>query len=156
MNTTLEDLTLLGSEYAGSLSKKLTHPIELGSVLSFDMNGGGRMLHMLICHHIGYQGWREAPRFIKFCLNKIEQDKRLYGTTGKMGFSIVHIGNGPIGTRDGSDPEENLRAIKESRLPVTLYRRPRVSLEREKLFQFPPLDIVPKRVMYARHANFLF
>ena len=121
MNTTLKDVTGIGLPYVAKLKTVLEHPLELGSVLSFHFDYG-RDLHMIFCHNIGIGGWEKADQYVRFGLDY------LHHTDGDKGeFSIVQIGAGDVGVRDGADPVAIHTAMANSFLPVTLFLKdPRV------------------------------
>ena len=117
MNTTLEDVTGIGLPFVRDIKTK--NPIALGSVLSFHFSPE-RSVHMLICHDIGYGGWANADKHIRFGMDylwKTSNESEL----PPQEFSIVQIGTGKIGLRDGADASAIRTAIANSHLPVTLY-----------------------------------
>lgn len=119
MNTTLEDVTGIGVPFVKKINP--THPIQLGSVLNFQFDRD-RMLHMLICHNIGYGGWADADKWVRLGLDHLWQASV---TENHMlcdaSFSIVQIGTGQIGRRDGARPEEIMTAMATSYLDLTLF-----------------------------------
>ena len=119
MNNTLEDLVnRIGRPYVEKLRANLTHPLDLGSVLSFRFDQK-RDLYMLVCHQIGIGGWSNASKYVRFGMDYIDHTDN----KGDHEFSIVQIGTGPIGRRDGADYPSIHTAIADSHLPVTLFIR---------------------------------
>jgi hypothetical protein len=117
MNSTLDDVIGIGVPYANKLRASLVNPLTLGHVLSFRYDEG-RRLHMIICHNIGFGGWKNADQHVRFGMDYLNQTE---GETGE--FSIVQIGTGKIGKRDGADHVAIRTAIATSFLPVTLFVR---------------------------------
>ena len=70
MNSTLEDVTQLGWRFTKNI--KAAEPIGLGTVLSF-LFDDTRMLHMIICHNIGFGGWSEADKYLRIGLDYLWQ-----------------------------------------------------------------------------------
>jgi hypothetical protein len=114
MNNTLEDLVnRIGRPYVEKLRADLTHPLELGSVLSFRFDDH----HLLVCHEIGHGGWHDADRYIRFGLDYLD-----HAENNKVDeFSIVQIGTGLIGVRDGAIYHSIHAAMTNSHLPMTLF-----------------------------------
>ena len=112
MNATLSDVTGIGLPFV----RKITtlYPITLGSVLSFEFDTS-RHVHMLICHDIGAGGWKNAPQFVRFGMDF------LWHTEQTRKYSIVQIGTGRVGYRDGADNGAIRTAIANSFLPVVLF-----------------------------------
>lgn len=117
MNRTLDEPTALAARFTTKLKFNLKNPLPLGSVLSFNFDTE-RRLHMLICHEIGKGGWEKADKFIRFGMDYLDHNKE-----PDQKFSVVQIGTGPIGLRDGADLSAIMTAISTSFLPVTLYLR---------------------------------
>ena len=140
MNDTLEDLVnRIGRPYVEKLRASLTKPLELGSVLSFRFDQD-RNLHMLVCHKIGFGGWKDADKYVRFGLDYLEHAEY----NGRDEFSIVQIGTGPIGIRDGAVFHSINTAIANSYLPVTLFVRDTCGLPT------PDVDNMPlEMVAYA-------
>lgn len=114
MNSSLEDVRGIGKPFVGD--KILQNgELELGSVLTYDFSNDGRRLHMLICHKIGKGGWADAPQYIRFGLD------HLWFHEGDRNYSIVNIGEGRVGKRDGADVAANNQAIATSFLKVTQF-----------------------------------
>lgn len=116
MNTEMLEASAIGRPFV----KKVV-PLKLlalGSVLTFQFDKK-RKLHMIICHHHGEGGWRGAAQYVRFGMDYLWQREE----DGQRNFSIVQIGHGPVGRRDGADFSKIIRAISESSLPVVLYVR---------------------------------
>jgi hypothetical protein len=118
MNSTLEDVTGIGLPFVREI--RTVHPVGLGTVLSFRFDESGRDVHMIICHDIGFGGWEHADRYVRFGMDYLWQ-KSLFGGAQDAPFSIVQIGTGAIGKRDGADPAAIRKAIAESHLSVSLF-----------------------------------
>ena len=121
MNTTMEDLTELAKRFAKRLPA-VEEPFELGSVLSFRFDQS-RNIHMLICHRIGFGGWESADKYVRFGLDYLWNMDNEVNETPERKYSIVKIGTGPIGLRDGADSVAIRTAIDTSYLPVTMWIR---------------------------------
>lgn len=129
MNSQLLDVTGIGMPFVNKV--KTAHPIDLGGVLSFKFDEG-RHVHMIICHHLGKDGWIGAEMHVRFGLDylwKTESNRRK--------FSIVQVGTGRIGKRDHADPVSIRTAMATSFLPV-------------KLFIHNPLETVAAHVSLER------
>lgn len=90
-------------------------PFPLGGVVSFKLNSK-QLLHMLICHNLGVGGWEQADRYVRIAMDHLWS---IYGSSRY--FSMVEIGKGKIGSRDGADHEAIHTAIANSWLSVDLY-----------------------------------
>lgn len=113
MNSQLHDVTGIGTPFVNKV--KTAHPIDLGGVLSFKFDEG-RHVHMIICHHLGKDGWIGAEMHVRFGLDY------LWKTEGnRRKFSIVQVGTGRVGTRDGADPVSIRTAMATSFLQVKLF-----------------------------------
>ena len=112
MNSTLNDVTGIGLRFVKKIST--IHPITLGSVLSFEFDKT-RNVHMLICHHIGEDGWKHTDNFVRFGMDF------LWHTEPNRKYSIVQVGTGRVGRRDGADVIAIRTAIATSFLPVTVF-----------------------------------
>jgi len=113
MNSSLSDVSGIGIPFVKKI--QTVHPITLGSVLSFEFSST-RNLHMIVCHHLGDGGWIGADEHIRFGMDY------LWHTEGaKRRFSIVQIGTGRVGARDGASHIEIRTAIATSFLLVDLY-----------------------------------
>jgi hypothetical protein len=113
MNSQLQDVLGIGMPFVDKI--ETAHPIKLGSVLSFKFDGT-RNLHMLICHHLGRDGWVGADMHVRYGMDYLWQTEEW----GKS-FSIVQIGTGRVGTRDGANAVAIRTAMATSHLPVNLY-----------------------------------
>ncbi|MCX6703398.1 MAG: hypothetical protein NTV02_01770 [Candidatus Zambryskibacteria bacterium] len=137
MNDTLEDVTAQWIPYIRDI--KPTHPLQLGSVLNFQYDRD-RMLHMLICHKIGFGGWEDSEKWVRLGLDYLWQTQQNPAHAWYCkNFSIVRIGTGQIGVRDGANAAEITRAMATSHLDLTLYVRDEqemvpFTIEREPLF----------------------
>ncbi len=125
MNSELGEVSALGRKV---LKSDLPPPslIDLGTVLTFKFDKS-RYIHMLICHHLGSGGWRFADQYVRVGMD------HLWTTRITNDYSIVHIGTGPIGKRDGANASSILAAIASSYLFVDLFIRDGA----EKLVQQP-------------------
>lgn len=112
MNSTLSDVLGIGRRFVDKIAA--IHPIVRGSVLSFEFTPE-RHLHMIICHDIGEAGWIDADREVRFGMDY------LWHTERARRYSIVQIGTGRVGRRDGADPAAIRSAMAASFLPVDLY-----------------------------------
>ena len=139
MNTTFSEIYGISKPFIDKVT--LTHPVTLGSVVSFNFTPK-RNLHLLVCHNAGEKGWARAPEYVRFGLDY------LHHTEGEdRTFSIVRIGAGRIGSRDGANHAEILTAMANSHLPVDLYVRDPATQEQET-------DGVNVRYLHAyRHWN---
>lgn len=121
MNTILEDVTGIGVPFVRKIN--LTNPIQLGSVLNFQFDNE-RMLHMLVCHDIGFGGWAKADKWVRLGLDYLWQASQDEGhILHKAKFSIVRIGTGTVGRRDGALHQDILTAMATSHLDLTLFVR---------------------------------
>ena len=119
MNTALDDVTGIGFPFVKNSVP--TRMLQLGSVISYDFDGT-RKLHMIICHHLGEGGWEYADRYVRFGLDYLDHlDRDTQAGDGGRSYSIVRIGTGRIGTRDGADFQAIHRAMADSFLTVDLY-----------------------------------
>ena len=119
MNSILSDVTGIGLRFVQNSVP--SQALQLGSVITYDFDGK-RRLHMIICHHLGEGGWDHADRYVRFGMDYLEHADRIdaYGE-GKRDYSIVRIGTGRVGARDGADHIAINRAMAESFLTVDLY-----------------------------------
>lgn len=113
MNSELKDVTGIGLPFVKKINA--LHPIDLGSVLSFKLDND-RNVHMIICHHLGKGGWKDADMHVRFGMDYLWHTER----NGRK-FSIVKVGTGRVGVRDGADPIRIHTAMATSHLPVTLF-----------------------------------
>ncbi len=114
MNTEMGEPSIIGKPFA-----KKVIPIQLihlGSVLTFRFDQE-RLLHMIICHHLEKGGWRNADQFVRYGLDYLWQ----LPNTEQQDYSIVQIGRGKIGQRDGANCSMIHSAIATSWLPVTMF-----------------------------------
>ncbi len=130
MNSELEDVLGIGRAYVEKI--RTTNALSLGAVVSFEMRGD-RELHMLICHKLGKGGWKNADQFVRYGMDYLWQKRpdRLY--------SIVNIGTGRVGKRDGADAVAIRSAIASSFLQADLY------IYNEELEQEPAHNVVSLR-----------
>jgi hypothetical protein len=112
MNTTLEQLDSL--RLPKQWQTDLKAPIALGSVLSFQLDRM-RQLHMLICHHLGKDGWKDADKYVRIGMDHLWTRHK-----EQRDFSIVKIGAGRVGTAGGADVNKIRAAMAASFLSVTL------------------------------------
>jgi hypothetical protein len=113
MNTTLQEVTGIGLNFSWRVDHK--KPFALGTVLSFKLDRM-RNLHMIICHKLGDDGWCDADKYIRFGLDYLwskNENNRYY--------SIVEIGTGRVGQRDGADAAAIRSAIANSWLRAELF-----------------------------------
>lgn len=112
MNTALDDVTGIGRRFVRDRIPAAA--LDLGSVITFQFDKK-RRLHMLICHELGTGGWRGAPQYVRFGMDYLDHldDGRDY--------SIVQIGTGRIGRRDGADASAIHQAMATSYLLADLY-----------------------------------
>ena len=89
-----------------------------------------RNVHMIICHAIGEGGWVHADRYVRYGLDYLWQTEAAQHARGGLDYlmvgtqrrySIVQIGTGRVGKRDGADHALIRSAIADSYLPVDLY-----------------------------------
>ncbi len=71
---------------------------------------------MLICHHLGKDGWVGADMHVRYGMDYLWQTEKHTEL-----FSIVAIGTGRIGTRDGADTPAIRSAMANSYLPADLF-----------------------------------
>lgn len=112
MNSALGEVQGIGLPFTWQIQH--TKPLKLGTVFSFEL-GADRKLHMIICHHLGEGGWEDSDRYLRFGMDYLRQ------TEGPRPCSMVKVGTGHIGKRDGADVPKILSAIADSHLAVTLY-----------------------------------
>lgn len=115
MNTKLNEASAIGRPFVHTIA--VVKQINLGSVLTFEF-GAGRLLHMLICHRIGRGGWSDADKYVRYCLDYLWQQQH-----GERLYSIVQIGKGPVGQRDGADVSAIRTAMATSWLEMDLVIR---------------------------------
>jgi hypothetical protein len=115
MNAGLGEVSALGCD----VLKDALPPaklINLGTVLTFEFDED-RYMHMIICHHLGDDGWDYADKYVRVGMD------HLWTTQDERKYSIVQIGNGAIGKRDGANTAAIHTAIASSYLPVTMWIR---------------------------------
>lgn len=112
MNTDLQDVTGIGRRFVRNLIPQAA--LQLGSVITFQFDEQ-RRVHMIICHTLGKGGWAHAPQHVRFGMDYLNHldDGRDY--------SIVRIGKGRIGRRDGADFSAIHQAMADSYLLADLY-----------------------------------
>ena len=116
MNTSLGEASAIGRPFVtDDIPEEL---LVLGGVLTFEFDES-RKLHMLLCHELGQDGWNGAEKYVRFGMDYLWQRYH-----GEREFSVVKIGSGPIGQRDGADVGSILTAMADSYLGVVLYLRP--------------------------------
>ncbi len=113
MNTELQEVHGIGKPFVREI--EAVYPLQLGSVLSFEFDDR-RHLHMIVCHCLGRNGWSQSDRYVRFGMDYLW---RRDGETRQ--FSIVKIGTGRIGKRDGADHAAIHTAMATSYLPVHLF-----------------------------------
>ncbi|MEI6660134.1 MAG: hypothetical protein WCK91_01785 [bacterium] len=119
INDTLDDLSGIGLENVERLKQSLLHPLILGSTVRFGFEGD-RKLFMVVCHKIGKGGWANADNYIRYAMDNLHHSDEVEGLKGQE-YSIVQIGAGPVGDRDGADVGSIITAMATSLLPVTLF-----------------------------------
>ena len=112
MNAEFEDVTGIGLPFIERVVK--TQEIPLGAVVTFDYDDE-RQLHMLICHHLMMGGWERADQYVRYGMDF------LWDVNPNRDYSIVNIGTGRVGLRDGADHMAIRTAMATSFLPVDLY-----------------------------------
>jgi hypothetical protein len=134
MNPKLSEASAIGRPFVKNTS--VISQMKLGSVLTFRFDKK-RLLHMLICHHIGRGGWKDADKYVRYSLDYLWQQH------GGRSYSIVQIGKGPIGQRDGADISAIRTAMTTSFLEMDLYILPDYLEKRVGVSEIP---IIPFRV----------
>lgn len=112
MNSQLQEVQGIGLPFTWQIQHN--KPLKLGTVFSFELDAV-RKLHMIICHHLGQGGWENSDQYLRFGMDYIRQ------TEGPRPCSMVKVGTGHIGQRDGADVPKIISAIADSHLAVTLY-----------------------------------
>jgi hypothetical protein len=115
MNTELSDVLGIGKRFVAQIRK--TRSIALGSVISFEYDRT-RELHMLVCHELGSGGWANADKNVRYGMDY------LWNKRPDRKYSIVQIGTGRVGRRDGADHAAIRGAIASSYLRADLYVLP--------------------------------
>jgi len=127
MNSQLSDVTGIGLPFVKDVIPM--RQIQLGSVITFEFDIH-RRLHMLICHHLGKGGWAYADRHVRYGLDHLEYlDREQQAGGSDRTYSIVKIGTGRVGVRDGADAPALHRAMADSFLPLTLFLYNRETVE---------------------------
>jgi hypothetical protein len=114
MNDSFIDVYGIGKPFVANLRDDLELP--LGSVLNFNFGTRGQKLHMILCHKLGQSGWKNAEQHVRFALDFLHH----HNDTDRK-YSIVQIGKGRIGKRDGADYPAIHRSIADSYLPLNLF-----------------------------------
>ena len=133
MNTKLVEASAIGRRVL--VDKFATRALELGDVLTFKYDQH-RHLHMVICHTIGEGGWEHADRFLRFGLDYLWQ------RNPQKEFSIVKVGTGSVGIRDGADPSTLHSAMASSYLPLHLFVRPEQGEAVDRAAEIAPVPLV--------------
>ncbi len=113
MNSQMNDVTGIGRPFVNKI--RTAHPIKLGSVISFKFDET-RNLHMLICHHLGKDGWFGSDMHVRYGMDYLWQTEAY-----TEAFSIVAIGTGRVGVRDGANDVAIRTAMANSYLPADLF-----------------------------------
>lgn len=132
MNDRFADVHGIGKQFVAQIRR--TREIKLGAVVSFDLDSR-RELHMLICHRIGLAGWSNAHQYVRYGMDYLQM------TSPGRQYSIVDIGTGRVGKRDGADDMLIRTAITMSFLPVDMY----ILDDKERLPAEALADVVPIR-----------
>ena len=119
MNSNLADVTGIGRPFIANVSALF--PILKGGILSFSLDGK-RNLHMLICHDLWEDGWQAAHLHVRYSLDHLWQETQTQ--TEPRSFSIVDIGTGRVGRRDGAHTALIRLAMANSFLPLSLFVLP--------------------------------
>lgn len=131
MNSELRDVTGIGLRFVkNAVPTKL---LKLGTVISYDFDEF-RKIHMIICHHLRPGGWAGAEEHVRFGLDFLNH------VSDGQSHSIVQIGTGRVGKRDGANPALIRTAMADSHLPVKLFvYEPREALEMVERVDIPPM-----------------
>ena len=132
MNLQFKDVLGIGKPFVDRIVR--TRDLRLGSVISFE-HDDERELHMLVCHRIGKGGWKDAEQFVRYGMDYLWQKRQ------DRKYSIVNIGTGRVGKRDGADHALIRSAITSSFLPVDLY----ILNEKERIPAEATASVVPLR-----------
>ncbi len=116
MNPEFKELTKLAKQFVGKPYDEYT---KMGSVLTFKFDDK-RRLHMVICHELRKNGWKNAYKFLRIGLDRLWLKTQTDWTERK--FAIVQIGDGVVGRKYGANVPALEKAIAESFLPVTLFK----------------------------------
>ena len=136
MNVRLAEASAIGRRVL--VGKSLTRSLELGDVVTFKFDEK-RDLHMVICHRLGVGGWLNAEKFLRFGLDYLWQR-----SANKTQFSIVKVGTGAVGRRDGADAAAIHTAMADSYLPLLLFVWNSAKQAEANVVNLPPL--LPHRV----------
>jgi hypothetical protein len=112
MNAQFDDVQGIGKPFVARI--KRTREVKLGSVVSFRYDRD-RELHMLVCHNLGKGGWKTAEQHVRYGMDY------LMHLAPDREYSIVKIGTGRVGKRDGANPAIIHSAMATSFLPVTMF-----------------------------------
>lgn len=145
MNSQLEDVTGIGLPFVRNV--KALHPIQLGSVLTYEFDGN-RLVHMLICHHLGKDGWVGADMHVRFGMDYLWQQPDSFSRR----FSIVQIGTGRVGKRDGANRTSIIQAMANSFLPAELYIYTPPDVVHD-VVGMPRQTLTPKRAWHPRYGE---
>lgn len=137
MNRQLDDVRGIGKPFVSKIQR--TRPLQLGSVLSFSFDSN-RALHMLICHNLGKNGWVDAHNYVRFGLDFLWQKQP------DVTHSIVRIGTGRVGKRDGANHSDILTSMATSHLKLQLFILP----EEQELAAMENLLASPTLVPFRR------
>ena len=99
----------------------------LGTVVTFESEDTKRRVHMILCHTP--EDWNDADKYIKQGMNSIfytqdEMGNLSGGNHAKRSYSIVKIGTGPEGIKNGADFSKIVEGMASSDLPVTMFVLP--------------------------------
>ena len=119
MNSNLADVTGIGRPFIANVSALF--PILKGGILSFSLDEK-RNLHMLICHDFWEGGWKNAHLHVRYSLDYLWHEMQTQ--TEPRSFSIVDIGTGRVGRRDGANTAPIRHAMADSYLPLSLFVLP--------------------------------
>lgn len=112
MNMTFDDVLGIARPFVENIQR--VREATLGSVISFQYDEG-RNLHLLVCHQIGKGGWMDADKYVRYGMDY------LWKADPFREYSIVSIGTGRVGRRDGADHAAIRTAMSTSFLPVDLF-----------------------------------
>ncbi len=93
---------------------------------------------MIVCHHLLKGGWNNAEKYVRYGMDF------LWNANPNRDYSIVNIGTGRVGIRDGANEEAIRTAIASSFLPVDLYilnERDRMPAEAVNVVPLKPLRV---------------
>ncbi|MDP1689676.1 MAG: hypothetical protein Q8L52_00485 [bacterium] len=133
MNVKLAEASAIGRRVL--VDKIITRDMQLGDVITFKFDAE-RDLHMIICHRLGVGGWAcHADAYIRFGLDFLWQHSK-----GNNEFSIVKIGCGLVGRRDGADSTAIHTAMTNSfaRLHLFVWDKPKRT--ETNVVNLPPLQ----------------